>query len=211
LAVIAPNPPKLMTEKQIERIKNKISKIKKGLAADKKHWGGYYHDGRGLRYMPPELYLKMQDYTGSLRYFNWFDKNFPEDSGFPTFLFEWAITFFKTKRLKLAENKVKHTFYSNTYLLDKFLDKELLQFNKSEDSNWQYEQLVDDFKYSKNQEEMKDFAEWLNAYMKSEDFLEFANELIEIKAELKDEPVGKKRSYLVNKEYELLERISSSK
>ncbi|WP_139959874.1 hypothetical protein [Flavicella sediminum] len=200
-----------MTEKQIERIKNKIAKIKKGLAADKKHWGGYYHDGGGLRYMPPELYLKIQDYKGSLRYFNWFDKNFPEDSGFPIFLFEWTITLFKTKKLKLAENKVKHTFYSNTYLLDKFLDKELLQFNKSEDSNWQYEQLVDDFKYSKNQEEMKDFAEWLNSYMKSEDFLEFANEFIEIKAELKDEPVGKRRSYLVNKEYELLERISFSK
>lgn len=200
-----------MTEKQIERIKNKISKIKKGLAADKKHWGGYYHDGGGLRYMPPELYLKIQDYTGSLRYFNWFDKNFPEDSGFPTFLFEWAITLFKTKRLKLAENKVKHTFYSNTYLLDKFLDKELLQFNKSEDSNWQYEQLVDDFKYSKNHEEMKDFAEWLNTYMNSEDFLEFANEFIEIKSKLKDEPVGEKRSYLVKKEYELLERVSSSK
>lgn len=204
-------PAELMTEKQIERIKNKISKIKKGLAADKKHWGGYYHDGGGLRYMPPELYLKMQDYSGSLRYFNWFNKNFPEDSGFPTFLFEWAITLFKTKRLKLAENKVKHTFYSNTYLLDKFLDKELLQFYKSEDSNWQYEQLVDGFKYSKNQEEMKDFAEWLNNYMKSEDFLEFANEFIEIKAELKDEPVGKKRSHLVKKEYELLERISSTK
>ncbi len=204
-------PAELMTEKQIERIKNKIAKIKKGLAADKKHWGGYYHDGGGLRYMPPELYLKIQDYKGSLRYFNWFDKNFPEDSGFPIFLFEWTITLFKTKKLKLAENKVKHTFYSNTYLLDKFLDKELLQFNKSEDSNWQYEQLVDDFKYSKNQEEMKDFAEWLNSYMKSEDFLEFANEFIEIKAELKDEPVGKRRSYLVNKEYELLERISFSK
>ena len=200
-----------MTEKQIERIKNKISKIKKGLAADKKHWGGYYHDGGGLRYMPPELYIKIQDYTGSLRYFNWFDKNFPEDSGFPTFLFEWAITLFKTKRLKLAENKVKHTFYSNTYLLDKFLDKELLQFNKSEDSNWQYEQLVDNFKYSKNHEEMKDFAEWLNTYMNSEDFLEFANEFIEIKSKLKDEPVGEKRSYLVKKEYELLERVSSSK
>lgn len=200
-----------MTEKQIERIKNKISKIKKGLAADKKHWGGYYHDGGGLRYMPPELYIKIQDYTGSLRYFNWFDKNFPEDSGFPTFLFEWAITLFKTKRLKLAENKVKHTFCSNTYLLDKFLDKELLQFNKSEDSNWQYEQLVDNFKYSKNHEEMKDFAEWLNTYMNSEDFLEFANEFIEIKSKLKDEPVGEKRSYLVKKEYELLERVSSSK
>lgn len=30
-----------MTEKQIERIKNKIPKFKKALANDKRIWGGY--------------------------------------------------------------------------------------------------------------------------------------------------------------------------
>lgn len=208
LAVSVQNPMKLMTEKQIERIKNKITKIKRGLAADKKHWGGYYNDGRGLRYMPPELYLKIQDYTGSLRYFNWFNKNFPEDSCYPIFLFEWAITLFKTKRIKLAENKVKETFYSNTYLLDNFLGKELLQIDKSEDSNWEYEQLIEHFQYSKNQEELKDFADWLELFMKNEKFLEFANEFIELKEKLKDEPVGEIRSDLVKRQYKLLDEIS---
>jgi len=37
-----------MTPKQVERIKTKIKRIKAELAADKKHWGGYYHGGRGL-------------------------------------------------------------------------------------------------------------------------------------------------------------------
>jgi hypothetical protein len=208
LAVIAQKPLKLMTKKQIERVKNKITKIKKGLAADKKHWGGYYHDGRGLRYMPPELYLKIQDYTGSLRYFNWFNKNFPEDSCYPIFLFEWAITLFKTKRIKLAENKIKHTFYTNTYLIDKFLNKELLHFDKSEDSNWEYEQLIEHFKYSKDQEELNDFAEWLELFMKNENFLEFANDFIDLKEKLSNEPIGEIRSDLVKKQYKLLEQIS---
>lgn len=87
-----------MTPKQKERIQLKIAKIKKELAADKKRWGGYYDDSRGLRYLPPELYLKIQDYSGALRYFNWFHKNFPDDSGYPVFLFEWAITRFKKGR-----------------------------------------------------------------------------------------------------------------
>ena len=39
-----------MTAKQEEKIKNKIKKIKVALAEDKKRWGGYYHDGQGLRY-----------------------------------------------------------------------------------------------------------------------------------------------------------------
>ncbi len=33
-----------MTEKQKERVRNKIAKIRKELAADKKRWGGYYDD-----------------------------------------------------------------------------------------------------------------------------------------------------------------------
>jgi len=30
-----------------------IKKIKAALSADKKYWGGHYHDGQGLRYIPP--------------------------------------------------------------------------------------------------------------------------------------------------------------
>ena len=99
-----------MTPKQRERIQIKIAKIKKELAADKKRWGGFYDDSRGLRYLPPELYLKIQDYSGAQRYFNWFSKNFPEDSGYPVFLFEWAITLFKTGKIKNAEDKILETY-----------------------------------------------------------------------------------------------------
>ena len=36
-----------MTEKQIERIRTKIARVKSALAADKKCWGGYYGDSGG--------------------------------------------------------------------------------------------------------------------------------------------------------------------
>jgi len=58
-----------MTEKQIERVRTKIARIKRALAADKKEWGGYYHDGSGLRYRCPELYLEIREFKGSLNYF----------------------------------------------------------------------------------------------------------------------------------------------
>jgi hypothetical protein len=196
-----------MTPKQIERIKNKITKIKRELAADKKRWGGFYDDSRGLRYLPPELYLKLKDYSGALRYLNWFDKNFPEDSGFPIFLFEWTITLFKTKRIKQAEKKAMETFYSNTYLIDKFLKKEFLDFDKLENSNWEYSSLVEQLIYSKEQDELTDFAEWLENFVTSEKFYDFANKFIEIESILKTEPVGQKRTELVKKRYKLLENI----
>jgi hypothetical protein len=196
-----------MTPKQIERLKNKITKIKRELSADKKHWGGFYHDGKGLRYLPPELYLKLNDYSGALRYFNWFDKNFPEDSGFPIFLFEWTITLFKKKKIKLAEKKALETFYSNTYLIDLFLGNELQDFNKSENSNWEYASLAENLGYSKNQEELNDFVKWLEDFTKTETFYSFANKYIKIQLELVAGPVGERRSKLINEKYKLLQNL----
>ncbi len=62
-----------MTPKQEERIRIKIARIRKELAADKKRWGGFYDDSRGLRYLPPEQFIKLKDYKGGLRYLRWFD------------------------------------------------------------------------------------------------------------------------------------------
>jgi len=61
-----------MTEKQIERIRIKIARVKSALAAYKKRWGGYYDDSGGIRYMAPGLYLKIRDFKGAMNYFRWF-------------------------------------------------------------------------------------------------------------------------------------------
>ncbi len=194
-----------MTPKQEARLRNKILKIKKALAADKKEWGGEYHDGSGLRYLQPELHLKLKDFKGALRYFIWFDKNFPDDSGYPEFLFEWTMTLFKTGKIKEAENKALKTFMSNTYLFDKFLGKEMLHFDKYEGSNWEREEQIESFTYSKDQEDIEDFVDWLSQFMMSEEFYRVANEFIDIEKRLKTEPVGEKRSELVKRSYELLD------
>ena len=103
-----------MTPKQAERIQEKITKMKKELAADKRRWGGFYDDSRGLRYLPPALYIKLGDYSGAKRYFNWFAKNFPDDMGYPVFLFEWTLTLFKTQKMAEAEQKAQETYRANT-------------------------------------------------------------------------------------------------
>ncbi len=187
-----------MTDKQIERVKAKIVKYKKALAADKKYWGGQYHDGQGIRYIIPKQFIKINDYKGGQRYLNWFDKNFPDDSGYPIFLFEWTFVLFKCDKLIEAENKAYQTFFSNTYLFDKFLEKEPLQLDKNESSNWEYESLVDNFAYSKMDKEFIEFASWTEEILSSRTFLDKANEFIEIERKLKTEPVGEKRTNLVN-------------
>lgn len=163
-----------MTPKQIERIQIKITKIKRELAADKKRWGGRHDDSRGLRYLPPELYLKIQDYSGALRYFNWFNKTFPEDSVFPISLFEWAITLFKMGKIKNAEDKILETYSSNSYIIHTFLEIENNDPSISENSNWQTSVVAENLSYSKNDPELLDFADWLSVFIQEESFGEGA-------------------------------------
>jgi len=196
-----------MTPKQEERIRNKITRIRKELVADKKHWGGYHHDGKGLRYLLPEHFIKLKDYKGGLRYLRWFDRTFPDDCGYPIFLFEWTIIMFMTGKTQEAEKKAIETFFSNTYLFDKFLGKEFLQFDKWESSGWEQSSLTKYFNYSKSDAELYNFVVWLESFLTSKKFYKIANEFIEIDKQLKNEPVGQKRSKLVNRRYNLLGEI----
>src|SRR5699024_10525078 len=101
-----------MTPKQAERLQKKISDIRRALAAEKRKFGAY-DDSRGLRYLPTRYYMQLGDYRGGLTYLRWFSKNFPDDGGFPDFLFEWTVILFKSGRLKEAAQKAFETFCAN--------------------------------------------------------------------------------------------------
>ncbi|MEO8720807.1 MAG: hypothetical protein ABI372_06855 [Ginsengibacter sp.] len=188
----------MMTEKQIERVKKKIDSYKKALAADKKFWGGYYHDGRAIRYLPPAQYIKIEDYNGGLRYLNWFDKHFPGDAAHSIFLFEATFILFKRGKLEAAE-KTHRTFFSNIYLFDKFLGQESLYTDKRANADWELKILNEHFPYSSEQPAFIEFAEWLKIVLNSNKFLEDSKEFLALEKQLESEPAGKKRSELVDR------------
>lgn len=194
-----------MTPKQIERIQKQIVQIKRSLALDKKLHGGFYDDSRGLRYASPGLYIKLKDYRGALRYFQWFDKNFDDDVGHPIFLFEWAIVLFKNDKIKEAEKMVLRTFFSNTFLMDAFLGKESLHLNIAEDSNWENHSWEENLNYQKTSPELTDFAQWLAEFTDSQKFYQYANVFMDIQRKLTTEPSGVTRSQLVSMRYTLLD------
>jgi len=194
-----------MTEKQKERVRNKIAKIRKELAADKKRWGGYYDDSRGLRYMPPGLFVKLTDYKGGLRYLRWFDRTFPDDAGYPLFLFEWTLILFKTGNLKEAEKKACQTFFANSFILHKFLGMNVRDYYEVISSSWNSPEAVENLIYSKDDAEFVEFSEWLDSVLKSEKFKQFAKELTGIDNKLESERVGEKRSALVKRRYSLID------
>jgi len=187
-----------MIPKQQERIITKIKKIKAELAADKKRWGGFYNDSRGLRYLPPRLYIQLTDFSGGLRYMNWFTRNFSDDCGFPDFLFEWTIILFKTGRLKDAEKKAFETFCCNTYIFNKFFDRVITPIDKYENSNIDIPQYATDyFDYSYKQSNLTDFSEWLKQFLETDIFLLLSNKYIDIYKRLKVEHDREIRHYLI--------------
>jgi hypothetical protein len=196
-----------MTEKQQERIRLKIKKIKSELAADKKRWGGFYDDSRGLRYLPLEYYIKLKDYSGGKRYINWFYKNFPDDGGFPEFLFECTIVLFYSKKLKEANRKLFETFASNTYVIDKFLGNNIRQIEKYEGSNIAGIEYLNYFNYTSADEDLSEFTKWLNETYNSDLFKSAANEHIDLQRQLKVEHEYEKRVDFGKKMRALVDRF----
>ncbi len=196
-----------MTEKQQERIRVKIKKIKSELAADKKRWGGFYDDSRGLRYLPLGYYIKLKDYSGGIRYINWFYKNFPDDGGFPEFLFECTIVLFYSKKLKAAHRKLFETFSSNTYIIDKFLGNKINQIEKYEGSNIAGIEYLNYFNYTSADEGLSEFTKWLNETYNSDLFKSAANEHIDMQRQLKVEHEYETRVNLVKKMRALVDRF----
>ncbi|WP_347840009.1 hypothetical protein [uncultured Draconibacterium sp.] len=168
-----------MTPKQIERIYTKIKKIRAALAAEKRKFG-CYDDSRGMRYIPLQLFVKIEDYKGGLVYLRWFKKNFPDDIGFPDFLFEWTLILFKNGKLKDAEQKAIETYFSNSYLFDKFFGREIIPIEKYEYSNVSTTEFMQYFTYSSEQVEFADFSAWLMEYENSERFQMKKEKFIEI-------------------------------
>ncbi len=185
-----------MTPKQIERIQIKIKKIRAALADEKRKFG-CYDDSRGMRYIPPQLFVKIGDYKGGLVYMRWFKKNFSDDAGFPEFLFEWTLILFKNGKLKDAEQKAIEIYFSNSYLFDKYFGREIIPIEKYEYSNVSTAEFVQYFHYSSEQKELADFSEWLLEFEKSEIFQNIKEKYIEISKRLLHEEDTEIRGYLL--------------
>lgn len=185
-----------MTEKQIERIRTKIARVKRALAADKKRWGGYYEDSAGLRYIAPGLYLKIRDFKGAMNYFRWFAKNFPDDSCYGEFLLEWSLTLFMLGKVEDAMQKVTEAYFRDTRVLNKFLGREVTMVDETINSyerDWAAVQVLG---YYAEEKDWVDFAVWIEVLLNSEPFLSLSKEYLDIQMRLQAESDPAKRSNL---------------
>ena len=193
-----------MTPKQTERLKKKIADIKKALASEKRKYGAY-DDSRGLRYLPTTYFISLGDYSGGLAYIRWFYRNFPDDTGFPDFLFEQTIILFKTGKLKEAEKKAFQTFCRNTYLFDKYFGRTMIPIGKWEGSNLAAPAFAEHLGYSSQQPELSDFTHWLHNYTGSQKFVSLSADYIDLYKQLNTEQDQNRRLELLDRASQLEE------
>ena len=191
-----------MTQIQIERVNKKIANIKRTLAAEKKRFG-CYDDSRGLRYLPTKYFIQLSDFSGGLTYLKWFDKNFPDDAGFPEFLFERTIILFKTSNVKEAEEKAFQTFCSNPYWFDKFFGRLITPLDMWHRSNLTRPDYTEALEYSSGQSFLTDFSDWLDKFISTKDFINRSNKYVDIYKRLKTETDKEMRHYLVRQAFQL--------
>lgn len=160
-----------MTPKQIERVQNKIKKIRKEIYNEKRLCGGY-HDGRGLRYIPFELYLKIQDFKGGLTYLRWFIKTFPDDIAMAEIMIMSSLIYFKNGKIKDAEKKALQTYFADSNVFDVFLDRPIKEDN---DSSYDLKAIKDFFTELKTQNDLTDFQSWLTDFENSEIFKSYTS------------------------------------
>ncbi len=175
----------------------RIAAVKRTLAAEKRKFGGY-DDSRGLRYLPPQYFIKLEDFTGGLTYLKWFDKNFSDDIGFPDFLFEWTVILFKKGLLEQAEKKAFKTFCSNIYLFDKFFGRQIIPVQNGKWLNLADPAYAGYFIYSSEQSALSDFSDWLNTFIRTAKFTGLSARYLDISKELLTERDFDARRRLLN-------------
>ena len=118
-------------------------------------------------------------------------------------MFEWTFILFKCGKLIEAEKKAHSTFFCNSYLFNKFLNKPFLTPKKTTGTSLQFESLTNDLPYKKEEPTFAEFAIWASQILQETTFLDKANKFIEIEKQLAVEPVGPKRSELIKSLHKL--------
>ena len=190
----------MLTPKQAERLHQKITDIRRVLAAEKKKFGAF-DDSRGTRYFPARYYVQLGDFKGGLTYLRWFHRNFPDDAGFPDFLFEWTLVLFRNGRLQDAAQKALATYRADTHILNRFLGRPIAPAEPWEDAPLDAASYAAYFDSLGGQAALADFGEWLGALTLTKAFLTDASRFIDLNRQLHGEADPDRRRYLVRQLY----------
>ena len=178
------------------KIKQRIRRYERAFAKELQQYD-MISDGSGKRYLLAPLYLMLNDVEGAYKFFEWFEKTFPDDVGEPLQYLCWTITLLRKDNINAASNKLIETMFKNLYLIPHMLGINPERLDIWHGSNYEditYLGYLPPVTMKLCTEEELD---WINGQYNSKKFTAIRKRYIDIHQQLKTEPRGPKRTELV--------------
>lgn len=186
------------------KIRQMIRRYERSLAAEKAEIG-VYGDGAGKRYLLAPLYLIMGDLEGALDSFEWYDEEFPDDSGDAGHYLCWALALYRGEDEPAARTKLGRAMLRNLYIIPALLDEPIDRLDIWHGSNTaepgHLDFLPHQFFCIWTPEELA----WAKKVYHRESFKTARDRYIEIYTQLKHERPGPTRTQLVMEASDLRE------
>ena len=192
--------------KDKKKIIERINRYEKSLKAEKRKFGSF-NDGYGKRYLLGPLYLLADNVDGAIKHYKWFEENFDNDSGEPIHRLCWVLAYYRSRNAEKARKALMRVMLINLYIIPKLIGLEQKKIKGWYGCNWEWKEYLEEIPQEIwklwNSEEIS----WVKDLYFNESIMNLRNRYIEINEQLEKEPVGKRRSKLVEEASKLRDSI----
>lgn len=188
--------------KEPAKIRQRIRRYERAFEKELAEYG-MYGDGAGKRFLLAPLYLVMGDLDGALKSFDWYVKEFPDDSPDAGHYLCWALALYRSGDNKVATRKLGQAMLANLHLLPHLFGENTKRLDIWYGCNLAEPEYIDYLPPEFFDIWTPEEREWARQLYDSELFTRIRREYIDIETQLRDEPRGLRRSQLVSDASEL--------
>jgi hypothetical protein len=189
-----------------KELKKRISSYKSSLSKEKKNYG-YIRDGSGKRYVLFYLYFVLNDLAKSEANYEWYQKEFPDDSGEPVQKLCWAISLHRMGKELAAKQMLGETMLSNLYLLPFIIGETVEEYDIWHASNFDQVDYVNHTPDEVIESIRTDEALWIKSLYESFEFRRIRKRYIAIYHKLLSTRQIEARRKLLEESYSLLDGL----
>jgi tetratricopeptide (TPR) repeat protein len=192
--------------KEKNKIIERINRYERSLRTEKRKFG-LFDDGYGKRYLLGPLYLLLDDVEGAIKHYKWFKEDFDDDSGEPIHRLCWVLAYLRIGNTEEARKSLMRVMLINLYIIPKLIGIDQKKIKGWYGCNWEWKEYLEEipqqiWKLWKSEE-----ISWVKDLYFSESIMKLRNRYIEVNEQLEKEPVGKRRSKLVEEIRKLRDSI----
>ena len=188
------------------KLRNRISSYMSSMMKEKRQFGSV-RDGAGKRYLMFWFNFVLNDTRTAEEYMEWYQKEFPDDSGEPIQKLCWALTLLRLNRENDAMKMLGKTMLSNLYLIPTLIGRSIQEYEIWHPSNYDCADYVDYIPTEVVDSITEAEIQWMSQIYDSNEFRGIRQRYIEIWGMLKNTREYDKRTRLLEESKRLLDGV----